>query len=117
MLQQMGILVSLDSSCTLSMRVLILHSGNTAEYCGTGCQKEWGSCSLSPSPSKPATKDSTCGVKGAGYDGYTCLGSQDGDCCSQYGWCGSSSDYCGQGCQPDFGTCTGVKSSSSKAVK
>lgn len=23
----------------------------------------------------------------------------DGQCCSQYGWCGSTSDYCGTGCQ------------------
>lgn len=24
-------------------------------------------------------------------------------CCSQYGWCGSTSDYCGNGCQSQCG--------------
>lgn len=27
-------------------------------------------------------------------------------CCSQWGWCGSSSAYCGQGCQPLYGRCS-----------
>jgi len=28
-----------------------------------------------------------------------------GNCCSQYGYCGTSSDYCGKGCQSEFGQC------------
>lgn len=28
-----------------------------------------------------------------------------GYCCSQYGWCGKSKDYCGVGCQKGFGKC------------
>ncbi|KAF2463623.1 FAD-binding domain-containing protein [Lindgomyces ingoldianus] len=40
----------------------------------------------------------------------TCQGSTFGNCCSQYGWCGSSSAYCGTGCQPAFGTCSGSPS-------
>jgi hypothetical protein len=36
----------------------------------------------------------------------TCQGSIFGDCCSQYGWCGSTVDYCGTGCQPNFGKCS-----------
>ena len=24
-------------------------------------------------------------------------------CCSQYGWCGTATSYCGSGCQPNFG--------------
>jgi hypothetical protein len=35
----------------------------------------------------------------------TCQGSIFGNCCSQYGWCGSTVDYCGAGCQSNFGTC------------
>ncbi|KAK9356949.1 hypothetical protein V1523DRAFT_437155 [Lipomyces doorenjongii] len=33
---------------------------------------------------------------------YTC---PDQLCCSVHGWCGSSENYCLDGCQPDFGNC------------
>ncbi|GAO49673.1 hypothetical protein G7K_3820-t1 [Saitoella complicata NRRL Y-17804] len=39
--------------------------------------------------------DNTCG----GTNGYTC---PDSSCCSQYGWCGTTTDYCGTGCQQSF---------------
>ncbi|CAL8575991.1 hypothetical protein XPA_001885 [Xanthoria parietina] len=45
--------------------------------------------------------DATCG----GTKGYTCLGSSFGNCCSPNGWCGSTSAYCGNGCQTAFGSC------------
>ncbi|RYP49182.1 hypothetical protein DL768_005060 [Monosporascus sp. mg162] len=48
----------------------------------------------------PVSEDGTCG----GADGVTCVGSEFGNCCSQYGWCGSSADHCGTGCQPEFGS-------------
>ncbi|KAF1842521.1 carbohydrate-binding module family 18 protein [Cucurbitaria berberidis CBS 394.84] len=50
---------------------------------------------------KTTSKDATCG----GTKGYTCLKSTWGNCCSQYGWCGSTTAYCGTGCNPSFGTC------------
>jgi hypothetical protein len=43
----------------------------------------------------------------------TCSGGKFGDCCSQYSYCGSSSAYCGTGCQPGFGKCNAVSSESS----
>ncbi len=39
--------------------------------------------------------------------GNTCLGSVYGDCCSLNGYCGNSTDYCGEGCNPLFGKCGG----------
>ncbi|KAK7751312.1 hypothetical protein SLS62_006718 [Diatrype stigma] len=51
-------------------------------------------------PSTPTSVDGDCG----GDDGITCEGSEFGNCCSQYGWCGSTTAYCGEGCQPDFGS-------------
>ncbi|KAF3391643.1 WSC domain-containing protein [Penicillium rolfsii] len=40
------------------------------------------------------------------YNGTaTCAGSAFGNCCSQFGWCGSSTDYCGSGCQSNYGNC------------
>ncbi|KAI1776687.1 hypothetical protein F4818DRAFT_440087 [Hypoxylon cercidicola] len=44
----------------------------------------------------------TCGNIGAGTEGYTCPNSL---CCSQYGYCGSTVDYCEAGCQAEFGMC------------
>ncbi|RDW69504.1 hypothetical protein BP6252_08524 [Coleophoma cylindrospora] len=67
------------------------------------------SASSTPSPTASddgglsVSIDATCG----GSTGLTCLGSGYGDCCSQNGWCGSSSDYCNDGCQADFGVCSG----------
>ncbi|KAL0931506.1 polysaccharide deacetylase [Colletotrichum truncatum] len=52
-------------------------------------------------PTAPVSKDQTCG----GANGYTCLNSVFGNCCSYYGFCGSSMTYCGTGCQSGFGSC------------
>ncbi|CAK7205554.1 hypothetical protein SEUCBS139899_008331 [Sporothrix eucalyptigena] len=46
------------------------------------------------------TVDGNCGA------GITCLGSRFGNCCSANGFCGRTSDYCGQSCQPQFGACS-----------
>ncbi|OUM63132.1 carbohydrate-binding module family 18 protein [Piromyces sp. E2] len=37
----------------------------------------------------------------------------DGYCCSKYGYCGKTDDYCKSGCQSEYGTC---KSGSSKKI-
>ena len=29
----------------------------------------------------------------------------DGDCCSEYDWCGDSDEHCGNGCQSEYGVC------------
>ncbi|RYP54924.1 hypothetical protein DL768_000488 [Monosporascus sp. mg162] len=47
--------------------------------------------------------DNTCGVTGAGTNGYVCP--PELSCCSQHGYCGSTAAYCGTGCQSEFGTC------------
>ncbi|KAI8918884.1 hypothetical protein BC831DRAFT_528047, partial [Entophlyctis helioformis] len=46
---------------------------------------------------RATTTDGTCGK-----NGITC---NTGDCCSQYGWCGTSTAHCGAGCQAAFGRC------------
>ncbi|KAE8443402.1 hypothetical protein EG329_001883 [Mollisiaceae sp. DMI_Dod_QoI] len=58
---------------------------------------------INPNPGGlPVSTDGSCG------NGVTCAGSTFGTCCSEYGFCGSSSDYCRAlfGCQTQFGTCT-----------
>ena len=47
------------------------------------------------------TPDGTCG----GTTGFTCEGYGDANCCSQYGYCGSTADYCDVGCDAAFGQC------------
>jgi hypothetical protein len=88
------------------------YCGSTAAYCGSGCQSAYGDCTGStqpqqPQPQPPSNKkvslDGTC----AGKNGYTCLSSGFGNCCSQHGYCGRSKDYCGTGCNAAFGTCNG----------
>ncbi|RYN62740.1 hypothetical protein AA0118_g4993 [Alternaria tenuissima] len=117
------------------------YCGKTKDYCGTGCQSSFGTCNgvvtstristtssrsiasstraVSPvAPSSTAVKvkvttNARCGnLYGALPAGMTCSGGKYGDCCSQYSYCGSSSAYCGTGCQPGFGKCDAVPSSS-----
>ncbi|KAH7216387.1 family 4 carbohydrate esterase [Fusarium oxysporum] len=55
----------------------------------------------------PPTTDGRCGSH---QGGATCLHEPDGEtCCSQYGWCGSTVDHCGRGCQPIFGTLSQIQ--------
>ncbi|KAF2006993.1 carbohydrate esterase family 4 protein [Amniculicola lignicola CBS 123094] len=97
--------------------------GSTTDYCGTGCQASFGTCGTAatstsvkpsstiptstraPTPSTITNKVSTDGTCG-GTTNFTCQGSSFGNCCSQYGWCGTTTDHCGTGCQKTFGTCT-----------
>ncbi|KAF9878054.1 hypothetical protein CkaCkLH20_04630 [Colletotrichum karsti] len=108
--------------------------GNTADHCGASCNPLYGNCAASnpgvstssapvssasstpasgpsstssvtgPLGTPPATTNGRCGAT----QGYTtCIKEPLGaTCCSQYGWCGSSADHCGTGCQAAFGTCT-----------
>ncbi|KAK3337669.1 hypothetical protein B0T19DRAFT_80427 [Cercophora scortea] len=52
-------------------------------------------------PGFKSSTDGTCGP------GVTCLGSNYGKCCSQFGWCGDGDQFCPYivGCQPDYGYC------------
>ncbi|KAI1807368.1 carbohydrate-binding module family 18 [Daldinia bambusicola] len=88
------------------------YCGNSTNYCATGCQEKFGRCSGSGGDGDGdggdegdggTSPDLTCGNTGAGEHGYIC---PTGDCCSQYGYCGNSTDYCGVGCQSAFGTCS-----------
>ncbi|KAI8591125.1 hypothetical protein BDZ88DRAFT_412424 [Geranomyces variabilis] len=45
--------------------------------------------------------------RAAGECGPTAGPCANNGCCSKWGWCGTSADYCGAGCQAAFGRCTG----------
>ncbi|KAK4197557.1 putative chitine binding protein [Triangularia verruculosa] len=58
-----------------------------------------------PEPTGPlvVTTNGQCG------NGTMCIGNPNyGPCCSQYFWCGSSIEFCGAGCQSNFGACLGI---------
>ncbi|KAA8572830.1 hypothetical protein MFRU_003g00660 [Monilinia fructicola] len=54
--------------------------------------------------------DNTCGNSFAGgNNSYSCDATKNaGGCCSPYGYCGNTTDFCGTGCQTAFGTCNGA---------
>ncbi|KAI1810138.1 concanavalin A-like lectin/glucanase domain-containing protein [Poronia punctata] len=45
-----------------------------------------------------------------------CQGSLFGDCCSFYGYCGNTTEYCGLGCQGAFGQCGGQNPAATTGV-
>ncbi|KAI3319287.1 concanavalin A-like lectin/glucanase domain-containing protein [Xylariaceae sp. AK1471] len=65
----------------------------------------------------PVSPNGHCGSEAKSI----CKGSLFGECCSFYGYCGNTTEYCGLGCQSAFGQCgaqnpaatTGVTSSAS----
>ncbi|KAG9228464.1 hypothetical protein BJ875DRAFT_477396 [Amylocarpus encephaloides] len=88
--------------------------GTSEEHCSVnnGCQNGFGVCGTNSPPPPPHSTSSPSpvptlkvSVDGSCGKGVTCLGSRLGECCSQSSFCGSSSDYCGIGCQNAFGRC------------
>ncbi|ORX63913.1 hypothetical protein BCR32DRAFT_134356 [Anaeromyces robustus] len=79
------------------------HCGKTDDHCSVekGCQSEFGQCGNSDT-SKKISENGKCGEK----NGNTICPS--GKCCSKYGWCGKTTDYCSisKGCQSRFGECS-----------
>ncbi|XP_014551476.1 hypothetical protein COCVIDRAFT_112817, partial [Bipolaris victoriae FI3] len=83
----------------------------TGSECGTGCNPLNGACDTATVPTPPNPVDTspdnstvryleeenhwygTCGEQ----DGYTCVGTSFGTCCSTTGYCGSIGNHCAQG--------------------
>jgi len=73
------------------------YCGVTEAHCGVGCQSEFGVCK--ETNIKPSKITGRCGPE---YG--TCANSSQ--CCSKYGYCGTSKDHCGVGCQEKYGYCS-----------
>ncbi|KAF2866975.1 hypothetical protein BDV95DRAFT_611261 [Massariosphaeria phaeospora] len=87
--------------------------GSSPTHCNAGCQKPFGTCqSTGPLSTLKTSMNGVCG----GTKGQTCQGSAFGDCCSAWGFCGSSLTHCNAGCQTPFGTCQSVSSSNPTAT-
>ncbi|KAJ1547489.1 hypothetical protein HK096_002674 [Nowakowskiella sp. JEL0078] len=93
------------------------YCGTTSGYCGTGCISNYGICtesSISAISAKtittslavvitsnlPVSTDDSCGPS----VGKIC---PNGFCCSEYGYCGNTSDYCNDLSQCSYGSCSG----------
>jgi len=87
------------------------YCGTSNSYCGQGCQSEFGVCNQ-----KVFYSDNKCGPSEEEEEG-TILICQDHQCCSKYGYCGTSNSYCGQGCQSEFGTCSNSNSGKKEQKK
>jgi peptidoglycan/xylan/chitin deacetylase (PgdA/CDA1 family) len=110
------------------------YCGQTNDYCGTGCQSEFGKCNSktttkksTTTTKKSTTKKSTTTTKKStttskkvtttkkattttnistnGKCGGTNGVCPNNLCCSKYGYCGKTDEYCGKGCQSEFGKC------------
>jgi len=90
------------------------HCGRSEDHCNIskGCQSQYGTCvvdnvttvitsssSINPTPTDVISTNGKCG-KGYGK-------CPNGECCSKYGWCGKTEDYCSavKGCQSEYGAC------------
>ncbi|KAJ0387961.1 hypothetical protein COL922a_001240 [Colletotrichum nupharicola] len=89
------------------------YCGNTTAHCDTGCQSGFGKCSGTGSDVN-VSLDGKCGTTGTSGS-ETCQGSTFGNCCSAYGYCGSTDLHCGTGCQSSFGTCGSSSATTSSA--
>ncbi|KAL6705783.1 hypothetical protein ACN47E_006421 [Coniothyrium glycines] len=85
----------------------------TAGGAGTATSATKAATAPASTSTKKVTTDATCG----GTNGYTCLGSTFGNCCSSSGYCGTTDAYCGTGCQSAFGNCGSNSVAVSSAVK
>jgi len=100
------------------------YCGSTADYCGANCQTQFGRCNgtsksttVKKTTKKTTKKATTTTKKSNASNGNVPVSTVSGrcgpsygkcpgsKCCSQYNYCGKSSEYCGTGCQPRYGIC------------
>ncbi|KAI9017010.1 hypothetical protein BC832DRAFT_521885, partial [Gaertneriomyces semiglobifer] len=91
------------------------YCGVSAEHCGVGCQVGWGGlaclsvrttttskpstttkASSTTTTTRPTSIDTRCGPAFGTVCDYR-------SCCSQYGYCGTTAEHCGVGCQVGWG--------------
>jgi len=103
------------------------YCGSTSAYCDKGCQVGFGNCNnnSSSSTAKPTTttKKSTTTKSSAstgtlkvttdGRCGANFGICPSGQCCSKYGYCGTTTAYCGKNCQSNYGQCANSNDSGS----
>jgi len=84
------------------------YCGTTTDHCSAGCQSSFGICSSSSNNTSNTGSSGTDYTKIESKDG-TCGSGKgrcpSGQCCSKYGYCGTTNDHCKVGCQASYGLC------------
>lgn len=107
---------STSSSSTSTVTTTTSSTSVTTSSSTTSSSSSSSSQTASPTvglpPGQSTTPDGTCG------NNKSCLGWSFGQCCSQWGYCGSGDTYCSliSGCQANYGICEGSGSTTSPGV-
>ncbi|CAI9634080.1 carbohydrate esterase family 4 protein [Alternaria burnsii] len=104
---------TVSSSTVLSSSATASSDASTTIDASSSASQVSSAPSATPTTSGERSRDGSCG----GVKGYTCVGFSTlegvkSECCSAWGYCGSSEDHCGAGCNPIYGNCPSVSSSS-----
>ncbi|KAL1791788.1 hypothetical protein ACET3X_009539 [Alternaria dauci] len=105
-----------SSTALLSSSVAASSAASTTVDLSSSASHVSSAPSATPTTSGESSRDGSCG----GDKGYTCVGFSTlegvkSECCSAWGYCGSSEDHCGAGCNPVYGNCPSVSSSSASS--
>ncbi|KAI0437933.1 family 18 glycosyl hydrolase [Xylaria telfairii] len=104
-------LLSSDLADSRALPIGTCNSGTPCENAACCGGKNNNLCGYSPGECGPGNCTSNCDAK-AECGQYGKPGQQNcplNVCCSKFGFCGSTSDFCGTGCQKGFGGCGDVK--------
>jgi len=107
------------------------YCGITDEYCGTGCQIGYGKCNSSTTTTTTTTtttktknasttttiKETTIPISTDGRCGEGHGICPNNKCCSKYGYCGTTDQHCGTGCQTGFGKCNSITTAKTTQTK
>jgi len=82
------------------------YCGRSEKHCGAGCQSEFGVCNHQGNKENipVSTVPDRCGPSYGRCPG-------ENECCSKYGYCGTSDDHCKVDCQSNYGLCLDNNSS------
>ena len=84
---------------------------SSSVYVSSSASQVSSAASATPTTPGEMSRDGSCG----GQKGYTCIGFSTlegvkSECCSAWGYCGSSEDHCGAGCNRFYGNCPSTSS-------
>lgn len=104
-------------NCTQTLRPTTSTHARRLSECFGGCPLSpgisnntalWGAVTFEPANMAPPPIPKNLTVSTDGTCGYPLgLSCPSGYCCSQYGSCGNTTEFCSQGCQNGYGNCPG----------
>jgi len=81
----------------------------SVDHCGAGCQSEFGECIGNTYTTTTTLTSKATDLPISTYKcGAGIARCAPGLCCNKYGYCDTSDDHCGAGCQSEFGECKSI---------